>query len=216
MWGLLGRTFLFTLGSLLVIPSPWTSTSYCRWLCQHVALPDGTELTFTGKPGDIWYVFVIIAVVGWLGNVSYLSLAAALLTGALTVQIFKWFCANLESGDGRLRLSFEGGAWTFIGWNVLFGLSVLTIIGWAWIIKLQMRWVCRCARGTARFEFMGSGLDILWRTLVAMLGIAVVIPIPWALRWYVAWWISQNLHRPGAGGPPRNCLSRTRPAVRKQ
>ena len=69
--------------------------------------------------------------------------------------------------------------------------SFVTIIGWAWVIKFTMQWICRNVRGTARFEFTATGLSVLWRTLVFALLSALVIPIPWILRWYTTWYISQ-------------------------
>jgi hypothetical protein len=46
-------------------------------------------------------------------------------------------------------------------------------------------------RGTAEFEFTATGLSILWRTLVAVLLSILIIPIPWIMRWYTRWMISQ-------------------------
>jgi hypothetical protein len=55
-----------------------------------------------------------------------------------------------------------------------------------------MRWICRSIAGTRReIVFTGSGLEVLWRTLVFALGCAFIIPIPWLLRWYTEWYVSQ-------------------------
>ena len=78
-------------------------------------------------------------------------------------------CSKLGTEDGTLRLSFEGGYLPYIGWNILLGLSFITIIGWAWVAKFMMQWICRNVRGTAEFDFTATGLSILWRTLVAVL-----------------------------------------------
>ena len=59
VWGLFGRALLVMLGHLLIIPSPWTSTSFYKWLCERVSLPDGRPLKFAGQPGDIWYIFIL-------------------------------------------------------------------------------------------------------------------------------------------------------------
>ena len=46
-------------------------------------------------------------------------------------------------------------------------LSVITIIGWAWVYAAWMRWICRNIQGTRReVMFIGSGLEFLWRTIV--------------------------------------------------
>ena len=31
----------------------------------------------------------------------------------------------------------------------------------------------------------------MWRTLVWIIGTVLIIPIPWALRWYATWYTSQ-------------------------
>jgi hypothetical protein len=137
-----------------------------------------------------------------------------LVSSILGVLLLKWFCAHASTADGRLNLSFEGGYLPYIGWNILLVLSAFTIIGWAWVMKYMLRWICQNVRGTAEFAFTGIGLAILWRTLVfvllfvaivatsvsfAVLGRTLVagllclliILIPWLMRWYTCWMISQ-------------------------
>jgi hypothetical protein len=208
VWGLLGRTLLVALGTILVVPAPWTATYYYKFLVDHVALPDGKRLRFTGQAGDIWYVFVAIAALAWIQGLAqhserfqHLGLLWALMLAALTVRIFIWFCANLKSEDDRLSVSFEGGYWPYIGWYLLLMVSFITIIGWAWVIKYMMQWICRNVRGTVGFDFQATGLQILWRTLVAgLLGI-LIIPFPWVHRWYVNWFISQVAVVPSGDAP---------------
>ena len=50
--------------------------------------------------------------------------------------------------------------------ELLLVLSFITIIGWAWVLKLMMQWVCKEVRGAPGFEFTATGLSVLWRTLV--------------------------------------------------
>jgi len=208
VWGLFGRLLLAGIGFRLIIPSPWTATILYKFIADHVALPDGKRLNFTGQPTDIWYVFIGLSALSWLhgiGNYShshlthYIGLAVTLATWALSILIFKWFCANLKSEDGRLSLSFEGGYWPYIGWNILLIVSIVTIVGWAWVLKFMMQWICRNVRGTASFDFTATGWDLLWRTVVFGLVCALVIPIPWMIRWYKTWIISQiSVAPPGA------------------
>jgi hypothetical protein len=56
------------IGVLLILPSPRTVTSFYRWLCERIALPDGMRLNFAEKPGDIWYIFIAIsaAALSWI------------------------------------------------------------------------------------------------------------------------------------------------------
>jgi hypothetical protein len=109
----------------------------------------------------------------------------------LAIVIFRWFVAHVKTEDGTLSLTFEGSILAFIGWNLLYLLSILTIIGWAWVMKFMLRWVCRNVAGTLAFDFVGSGVDILWRTFAMALACIPIIPIPWVMRWYMNWFISQ-------------------------
>jgi hypothetical protein len=198
VWGLFGRFLLMLIGQILVVPSPWTSTAYYKFLCEHIALPDGKRLKFAGQAGDIWYVFIALALMIWFDQVihyaglpRYVGYLAGPAIWVLTVLLLKWFCANLRSEDDRLALRFEGGYWAYIGWNILLIVSALTIVGWAWVLKFMMRWMCRSVRGTASFDLNATGFGILWRTFgFVLLGI-LVIPIPWLMRWYASWLISQ-------------------------
>jgi hypothetical protein len=121
-----------------------------------------------------------------------------LLGAGLSFVMTRWFSRALRSEDGSLKVSFEGGFWTFFGWSVLFLFAVVTIIGWAWILKLMMRWICSQTVGTHEFEFTGAGLSILWRTFAAALGCAFILPIPWMIRWLSSWFISQIVVTPVA------------------
>jgi GYF domain 2 len=194
VWGLFWRSVVALIGIVLVIPAPWAGAWLYKWLCERVSLPDGRPLMFSGKPGDIWYVFVGWGALIWVGQLkqgAWVELVTIVVSWILPVLLLRWFCANATTADGRLKLSFEGGYLPFIGWSILILLSAFTIIGWAWVIKYQLRWICRSVRGTAEFAFTGTGLAILWRILVVVLLSILVVPIPWMMRWYARWMISQ-------------------------
>jgi GYF domain 2 len=191
VWGLFGRSLLVMIGFLLIIPSPWTGTAFYRWMCERVALPDGKRLTFAGQPADIWYVFVVMSLSIWAGRIDYANLLIIPLSWILGVLFLRWLCAKVGKEDGTLKLSFEGGFLPYIGWNLLLMVSVITIIGWAWVMKFMLQWICRNVRGTTSFEFTATGLSILWRTLVVGLLSALIIPIPWMIQWFTRWMISQ-------------------------
>jgi hypothetical protein len=36
-----------------------------------------------------------------------------------------------------------------------------------------------------------SSLEMLWRTLALVFACVFIIPIPWAMRWYTQWYVSQ-------------------------
>jgi GYF domain 2 len=191
VWGLFGYALLTLLGSIVVVPSPWTSTMLYRFVFDHVALPNGTRFRFTGQPADIWPVFVGISLTFWLRQVPYGGLPAALISWVLGVLVLRWLCQKLETEHGPLNLSFQGEILPYIGWNVLLIVSCITIVGWAWVMQYMLRWICQNVRGACGFEFHGTGLEILWRTLVTVFGSIFLIPIPWLLQWYMNWIISR-------------------------
>jgi hypothetical protein len=192
VWGLFWRAVVAILGAILVIPAPWTYTMMYRYYGENTWLPSGRRLTFAGKPGDIWYIFIGLGLLGLLGQFYQPAQILTLpLTFMLNYFVFRWLCDKIGSEDGAVKLAFTGGFWAFFGWNVLMILSAVTIIGWAWVLKFFMRWTCRNISGTANFDFVGTGLGILWRTIVLILTSVLLIPIPWMMRWYIVWMIGQ-------------------------
>ena len=74
--------------------------------------------------------------------------------------------ANIASNGQPVGLSFTGSVLGYIGWNLLFAISIITIIGWAWVYVAQIRWFCRNIQGTRRqIIFKGTGLQFLWRAV---------------------------------------------------
>jgi hypothetical protein len=192
VWGLFWRTLLVFLGNALVIPAPWTSTTIYRYFGENTWLPDGRRLAFSGKAGDIWYVFIGLAILGLVGQIIQFGLIVTLpLSYVLNYLAFRWLCAKIGSEDGSVKLAFTGGFWGYFGWNLLVLVSFITIIGWAWVLKLFLQWLCRNVSGTVNFEFVGTGWGILWRTIVTGLACGLLIPIPWVLRWLTVWFIGQ-------------------------
>jgi hypothetical protein len=193
IWALLGRALLFLIGLLLVIPAPWTATSFFGWFIERLRVPQRPDLGFTGRPGDIWYVFVIQGLCSFAGfSDSYVQLIVIPLQAFLSWMTIRWIVANISSQGRQLPLTFAGSPWAYLGWYVLLYVSVITIIGWAWVTTAWIRWICRNIPGTRRnIAFTASGWQILWRTLVFALAAALIIPIPWAMGWYAGWYVSQ-------------------------
>jgi hypothetical protein len=192
-WALLGRSLLVAICQILVIPSPWANTSYYRWFVEHTRLPIAKQAVFTGQPLDIWYIFILNALCGWAGTThNPLALLAIPLNVLFTLLILRWFFTNL-SWEGREEpLRFTGGYWPLLGWFALLWVSIITIIGWAWVTTAMNRWICRHIEGSSQeLSFVASGWGMLWRTILFGVACALIIPIPWVLRWYVAWMISQ-------------------------
>jgi GYF domain 2 len=194
LWSLLGWCLLFSIGILLVIPAPWAATGFYRWLASRIEVPGRSNIAFTGQPGDIWYVFVAMGLLSYAGTSgsSTFELVAMVAQAALSWMNVRWIASNLSPNGEKLPITFNGSAWGYIGWYVLMYVSVITIIGWAWVITAWMRWICRNISGTRReIVFNATGLELLWRTLLFAIGCALLIPIPWVLRWYARWYVSQ-------------------------
>ena len=95
-------------------------------------------------------------------------------------MVLRWIVANLASNGQPLDLASPARVWAIIGWQFLLYVSVITIIGWAWVITAWMRWICRNIDGTRReVIFIGTGLEFLWRTIVFAIACIFIIPIPW-------------------------------------
>lgn len=194
IWGLLGRTLIFVIGFLLVLPAPWVATSFYGWLISRVRVPQRPNLSFTGQPTDIWWVFVLLALCAYSGltDIPYIGIILIPVQAWLSWMTIKWVVANISANGQPLRLSFRGEALHYIGWFVLLNLSFITIIGWAWVTTAMTRWMFRNIDGTRReIIFNASGLEVLWRTVVVAIGCILIIPIPWVLGWIARWYVSQ-------------------------
>lgn len=193
VWSFLGWCLLVTIGNLLVIPSPWTGTGYYRWLFPRIHVPQRPNLAFTGQVGDIWYVFIGMGLAGSLGYIdSTLQLVSVPIQAILSWMLVRWVVANLSSNGRPIPMTFAGSVWGMLGWQILTFLSLFTIIGWAWAIAAWARWLCRHVSGTRReMIFTATGFQVLWRTVAFGLGCLLIIPIPWVLRWYFTWSMTQ-------------------------
>ena len=190
------RTLALVIGSCFIIPVPWLFVWYTKWIVSCVKVPGRPNLSFTGNAMTLvpWFFgFIVLAIVlGYIGS-EILSNLLFIVQIVLYWLLIKWMVANLASNGQPLGLSFTGSVWAYIGWNLLFAISIITIIGWAWVAAAQMRWFCRNVEGTRReIVFKGSGLDILWRGIVAAILCALIIPIPWVYRWIMNWFASQT------------------------
>jgi hypothetical protein len=193
VWGLFWRSVLLGVSELAVIPLPWMATNFFRWLVEHVELPRQQRAAFAGKPGDIWWVFILYGLCAVVGTVfEYAQLLLIPVTTFLALLILRWFFGNLTWAGQTARLRFTGGYWPLLGWTILLPLSILSIIGWAWVSTASTRWMCRHIEGSRRrLVFTASGWSYLWRVLVLALTAVFLIPIPWTVRWFTRWFVSQ-------------------------
>jgi hypothetical protein len=193
LWTFLGWWILLMIGNVLVVPAPWISTGYYRWLFPRIHVPQRPNISFTGQVGDIWYVLIGLALTSYAGFIGgSIQLASIPLQAYLSWMVLRWVVRNISSNGQPIPMMFEGGALSFVGWQLLLMLSLITIIGWAWVMAAWMRWLCRNIGGTRReMIFTATGLQLLWRTLAFSFGCLFIIPIPWLLRWYATWFMTQ-------------------------
>ncbi len=98
LWPLLGRSLVFVIGLLLVVPAPWVATSFYRWMASRIDVPGRPNLAFTGEVGDIWYVFIAIGLISDVGfiGVPYLHYILVPVQAVLSWMTVRWICANLS------------------------------------------------------------------------------------------------------------------------
>lgn len=195
------RSLVLMIGLIFVIPAPWALVWYTKWIVPCVQVPGRPNLSFTGNAMTLvpWYFGAIVlaialGLIGSMIGIDGLDNLFAVAQIVLSWLFLKWFIANLASNGQPLGLSFSGSIWAFIGWSLLSVLAIFTIIGWAWVYAAWMRWFCRNIQGTRReVLFVGTGLEFLWRAIVAFLASMFIIPIPWVYRWMWQWLASQTV-----------------------
>ena len=52
-FGLLGRSIVFVIGILLVIPAPWVTVWFYKYITSHIHVPGRPNFGFAGQPMDI-------------------------------------------------------------------------------------------------------------------------------------------------------------------
>jgi hypothetical protein len=202
IWDFTWRSLVLLLGFVFVIPLPWAMLMYCRWIVSCVHVPHRPNLGFTGRAVDLmwYYALVILFIAAAWTRSQALNFAVDVVQLVLYWLLIKWFIANLSSNGQPLGLRFSGSFWGFLGWSLLAVVSVITIIGWAWVYVAQLRWMGRHIEGTRRaVVFNGTGLEFLWRAIVTALLSVLLIPLPWAYRWFTRWLASQTVLVEGAG-----------------
>ncbi len=203
-WLYFGWTLLYVVGQFVIVLAPWTAVYLYRYVAERIRVPGRPNLTFTGQPLDIWYVFVGMGVLTYVGmsDRPFVKLIAVVGQALLAWMVMRWGLSKLASNGEPLPIHFEGSPVVYFGWYLATIVSAVTIIGWAWVVTAWMRWICRNIQGTRReVVFNGSGLQVLWRTVLFVLGSSLIIPIPWLLRWYSTWYVSQFALVPRSAQP---------------
>jgi hypothetical protein len=170
-----------------------------RWGCRHLQLPTGTTVTFVGRALPLYGYCVAFGVLSTLNreidpfSEPFYSLwLAGIWFGQMFVSLrfLKWICANLSFSSGT-RLEFTGGLLAWTGWNLLFVISLFTIVGWAWVLTAMTRWQARHTRSEYhQLAFHGRGIEMLWRIAASVAASILILPAPWALSWFYRWFIN--------------------------
>lgn len=77
-------------GAAFIVPSPWTSTIFYRWLSERVVLPRGRHLGFSGKPGDIWWAFILVGLLTHASRIGDLYSHDAANVAAFVLLPIEW------------------------------------------------------------------------------------------------------------------------------
>ncbi len=203
--GLFGRMLLAGICFLFVIPAAWGVVPFVRWFVERVRFSDGTSARFEGRPGDVWYLFSLLALISiapsFISNVYQNQLAlvwgmrlvVVVLSALIAVPLWRWYAANIRLGS-TADLRFEGTYLPVIGFSLLVQISIFTIIGWAWATTAFQRWLMRQIKSDeVEISFVGSGLGYLWRAVLGLLACMFIIPIPWIMRWLIGWFIENTV-----------------------
>ena len=197
-----GYSFLFLILFLLILPGAWGAVPFAVWWTANLAFDDGTRAEFTGRAGQVWALFAVLALLAWLpgiataamgksdkSNLMQLAFMVVLfpLEAAVKLALYRWFFASIRltpGGSPRFVATYLG----YLGWTALLGLSLLTVIGWAWAGVAMLRWFCRNIESDAySISFVGTGWGLLWRSFVWLFGTVLLLPIPWVYRSMYAW-----------------------------
>jgi len=195
----LGNGLLAGILIILIIPYGWGVSLLSNWYVNNLSFSDGRTATFTGRGSQIWYYIFLMLLTSLLNVIPIIGgIIGWLVYIRIQLALVRWFFGHIDLSTGQ-SLLFLGRYWPFVGWYLLFAVSFLTIIGWAWVASAGMRWLCRNVNlGEEHLEFAGTGVEFLWRGIVAVLGSIFIITIPWLAVWYLRWITSNIFIVPGA------------------
>ncbi|MEP7352640.1 MAG: zinc-ribbon domain-containing protein [Acidobacteriota bacterium] len=199
---LLGWMLLTIVSAIVIVPLAWVYAAMLRWTLRNLHFSDGTTAEFTGTGGQIaiWMVFYILFVIGQQVLLRSMLEDGVLVTIVITVlsqfvawavglMILKWAVYNVKLSSGP-PLTFTGSYLGLLGYGLLLLVSIYSIVGWAWVIAAQYRWMARHVEGRGVvFDFKGKGHEVLWRTIVMILLSCLIVTIPWTLLWYWNWFV---------------------------
>lgn len=195
--GLFFRSLGAGIGMALVVPAPWIVCWFARWFISQVRLDGQPRLSFRGSPASIaplaiaFGLAILVALIpGRDAGLTWWQALANLAVVLLGYLFVRWFVNNTDIAGSSLQ--FDGSFWGYLGWLVFIYVSVITIIGWAWVGAAYYRWLAKHSRKAGgELRFVGKGHQLLWRTLVYILFCIPVVTIPWSIRWLARWAVQQ-------------------------
>ena len=143
------------------------SVRYNSWLFSHVHVPGRPNLTFTGQVGDIWWVFVLLGLTIFGAYDNTLQLISIPVQVFLSWLSFKWLVAISPRTASRSGFPFPASV-GYVGWHpdrhLLHHHHRLGMGHRDDALDLPQH------QGTRReIVFTGTGLEMLWRTIVMTL-----------------------------------------------
>lgn len=206
----LGYTLLCFVLALFIVPTAWGVAAVFGWWCASLRFEDDTRAEFTGAAGRVWPLFAVAVFLSILPGLAAsiaehshhpsaslyqaaVQLALLPLAVLVNLHIFRWIFGGIRLEPGG-TMTFSGRYLPYLGWTLACVLSVFTIIGWAWAYVGLARWFCRNLEGGDGYgvEFAGTGWSLLWHSVLWLIGIVLILPIPWTLRYMFVWW-TENL-----------------------
>ena len=204
--GLFGRAIALTLAMFLIAPAPFALCWFYTWVVEKMQGRHGSRLSFHGTPGSVWvlttlYGLLIVGGIAWSAGVAateepsegaqtVFQIVNNLASVTIGFFLFRWMINSLAL-DGR-RLQFTASFLKYLGWSILLVASVVTIIGWAWVACGMYRWLAATVEGASgRFKFTAKGHQFLGRTILYILFMLPIVTMPWAMRWFLAWFVEQ-------------------------
>jgi hypothetical protein len=191
----LGWIAASVLGGLLCgAPLAWVNAALAGWFCRNTEFSDGSTAEFRGTGGEVvvWHVILFLAVSGQAalgGPVALYGLTFVLGVG-VALMLLKWMVYNLRLTPGP-QLTFTGSFAGLLGWSAALLLSLLTVVGWAWVAVTALQWAARNVKGEGiALEIRVTPVEFLRRGLATALGSLLIVTIPFLALWFTRWLIA--------------------------
>lgn len=154
---LLVRGIFAVILMILIIPYGWGVSLLSGWYVNNLAFSDGRTANFTGRGSQIWYYIFLLLLTIFLNIIPLIGgILGWLVSMRIELALTRWFFGHIQLSTGQ-TLRFDGSYWPFVGWNLLWAVSFITIIGWAWVASAWMRWLCENVDiGQENLEFVGA------------------------------------------------------------